>query len=80
MGRGASSVVDRLHAAACLVTANFACRAAVFGAGQLSTDHEQTMDSIGHDTETVQAEQARRFVPSILPPLCLPYRVRVAST
>jgi len=30
MGRGASSLVDRLHAAACLVTANFACRADVF--------------------------------------------------
>jgi glycosyltransferase involved in cell wall biosynthesis len=30
MGRGASSLVNRLHAAACLVTANFACRADVF--------------------------------------------------
>jgi glucosyl-dolichyl phosphate glucuronosyltransferase len=29
-GRGASSLVDRQHASACLVTANFACRAAVF--------------------------------------------------
>jgi glycosyltransferase involved in cell wall biosynthesis len=29
-GRGAESPVDRQHAAACLVTANFACRAAVF--------------------------------------------------
>ncbi len=28
--RGASSLVDREHASACLVTANFACRAAVF--------------------------------------------------
>jgi glycosyltransferase involved in cell wall biosynthesis len=30
MGRGRSSRVDREHAAACLVTANFACRASVF--------------------------------------------------
>lgn len=30
MGRGTSPVIDRTHAAACLVTANFACRASVF--------------------------------------------------
>jgi glycosyltransferase involved in cell wall biosynthesis len=30
MGRGSSSHIDREHAAACLVTANFACRASVF--------------------------------------------------
>jgi glycosyltransferase involved in cell wall biosynthesis len=30
MGRGQSPVIDREHASACLVTANFACRAAVF--------------------------------------------------
>jgi glycosyltransferase involved in cell wall biosynthesis len=30
MGRGQSSIIDRDHAAACLVTANFACRASVF--------------------------------------------------
>jgi len=30
MGRGQSPVIDRSHAAACLVTANFACRASVF--------------------------------------------------
>jgi glycosyltransferase involved in cell wall biosynthesis len=30
MGRGPSPVIDRAHASACLVTANFACRASVF--------------------------------------------------
>jgi glycosyltransferase involved in cell wall biosynthesis len=30
MGRGSSARIDRHHAAACLVTANFACRAAIF--------------------------------------------------
>jgi glycosyltransferase involved in cell wall biosynthesis len=30
MGRGRSPVIDRTHASACLVTANFACRASVF--------------------------------------------------